>query len=58
MTKITKTDDEWRKELTPEQFRILRQKGTGPARTRHPDWISLLPPCNAACPAGDRAANL
>jgi hypothetical protein len=44
--------------LTPEQFRILRQKGTGPARTRHPDWISLLPPCNAACPAGDRAANL
>lgn len=28
MTKITKTEDQWRQELTPEQFRILRQKGT------------------------------
>jgi peptide-methionine (R)-S-oxide reductase len=27
-TKITKTDDEWRAELTPEQYQILRQKGT------------------------------
>lgn len=26
--KITKTDAEWSKQLTPEQFRILRQKGT------------------------------
>ena len=26
--KIMKTDEEWRKQLTPEQFRILRQKGT------------------------------
>ncbi len=25
---ITKTDAEWREQLTPEQFRILRQKGT------------------------------
>lgn len=32
---------------------LLRQKGTGPARTQHPDWVSLLPPCNAACPAGE-----
>jgi peptide-methionine (R)-S-oxide reductase len=23
-----KTDDEWRRELTPEQYRILREKGT------------------------------
>ncbi len=30
---ITKTEDQWRRELTPEQFRILRQKGTEPAFT-------------------------
>ncbi len=27
---VSKTDDEWRKVLTPEQFRICRQKGTEP----------------------------
>ena len=27
-TKITKTEEEWREELTPEQYEILRQKGT------------------------------
>ncbi|MBS1647260.1 MAG: peptide-methionine (R)-S-oxide reductase MsrB [Bacteroidetes bacterium] len=26
--KINKTDAEWKKELTPEQYRILREKGT------------------------------
>jgi peptide-methionine (R)-S-oxide reductase len=31
--KIDKSDDEWRKQLTPEQFRIARQKGTEPAFT-------------------------
>ena len=31
--KIHKTDDEWRQQLTPEQFRITRQKGTEPAFT-------------------------
>jgi peptide-methionine (R)-S-oxide reductase len=26
--KMTKTDDEWRQELTPEQYDVLRRKGT------------------------------
>lgn len=26
--KINKSDEEWKKELTPEQYRILREKGT------------------------------
>jgi len=33
MTKISKSEDQWRSELTPEQFRILRQKGTERAFT-------------------------
>lgn len=31
--KITKSENEWRKELTPEQYHILREKGTEPAFT-------------------------
>ena len=31
--KIAKTEDEWRQLLTPEQFRILREKGTERAFT-------------------------
>lgn len=27
-TKILKTDEEWRRDLTPEQYDVLRQKGT------------------------------
>src|SRR5258708_6035740 len=26
--KVVKTDEQWRKELTPEQFRVLCEKGT------------------------------
>jgi peptide-methionine (R)-S-oxide reductase len=31
--KVKKSDDEWRRELTPEQFAICRQKGTERAFT-------------------------
>lgn len=31
--KIMKSEDEWKQELTPEQYHILREKGTEPAFT-------------------------
>jgi len=31
--KIRKTEDEWRKQLTPEQYEVARGKGTEPAFT-------------------------
>jgi peptide-methionine (R)-S-oxide reductase len=33
MEKIEKSNDEWRKELTPEQYEILREHGTEPPFT-------------------------
>jgi hypothetical protein len=31
--KVVKTEEEWKKELTPEQHRVLREQGTEPAFT-------------------------
>jgi peptide-methionine (R)-S-oxide reductase len=31
--KITKSDEEWRKQLSPEQYQVARQAGTEPAFT-------------------------
>jgi peptide-methionine (R)-S-oxide reductase len=37
MEKVKKSDDEWRAELTPEQFQVARKHGTEPAFTG-PYW--------------------
>ena len=32
---------------------LTRKQGTGAVRVKRPVYVDLLPPCNAACPAGE-----
>ena len=52
MDTVRKTDEEWRKELTPEQYHVARQKGTEPAFTgkywdNHEDGLYRCACCGA-----------
>jgi peptide-methionine (R)-S-oxide reductase len=56
--KVEKTDAEWRAELTPEQYYILRQKGTEPAFSgalyeNHADGMYHCAACGAALFSSD-----
>jgi len=40
------------RDLTP-LVDLTRRRGAGAVRRQRPDYVSLLPPCNEACPAGE-----
>ena len=39
MPKVEKTEEQWRTELSPEQYHVLREKGTEPAFTGEYDHV-------------------
>jgi len=56
--KVTKSEDEWRAELSPDQFRVLRQKGTERAFTgaywnNHDEAMYVCAGCGAKLFASD-----
>lgn len=52
-TKVNKSEEEWRRELTPEQYEVLREAGTERAFTgeyvnNHDDGVYRCAACHAA----------
>jgi peptide-methionine (R)-S-oxide reductase len=52
MAEVQKTEEEWREELTPEQYEVLRKAGTEPAFTGkyfdcHDDGVYRCAGCGA-----------
>jgi peptide-methionine (R)-S-oxide reductase len=50
--KVNKTEEEWKKQLTPQQYNILREKGTEPPFTgeyvdNHEDGMYVCAACGA-----------
>src|SRR3569832_2361718 len=40
-------------DLTTTADLLDHAEGTGPPRTRTPEYVDILPPCTKACPAGE-----
>ena len=58
MEQVTKTEEEWRRELTPAQYRVLRQAGTEAAFTGeyfdcHDDGMYRCAACGAGLFSSD-----